>query len=418
MKKLLSILFITACFTVQAQVKKVLFLGNSYTSANNLPLLVKNVALSFNDTIFTDQNTPGGKQLIQHASDAVTLSKISSQNWDNVIIQEQSQKPAFNPSYVATEVYPYAEILCDSITANYSCSEPIFYMTWGRKNGDAGNCASYPPLCTYEGMQQKLRERYMQMSLDNNATTSPVGVAWSTVRDSFPSIELYTGDESHPNIYGSYLAACVFYTTLYQKSPIGSTYIPNGISNTEALNLQTVASYTVLDSLPLWRINANKPIADFNFNVINNNGDVTFTNTSNNDNTYHWSFGDGNTSSLENPTHTYTGSNNTYNVELIIYSMDSCFSDTITQIVDISATGIIDINKNNQFILYPNPANDFIELKTNFNYTSITIVDITGKAIKQVQSQTRIDVSSLSKGIYFIQLIGEENTIVKKFVKE
>ena len=92
MKKLLSILFITACFTVQAQVKKVLFLGNSYTSANNLPLLVKNVALSFNDTIFTDQNTPGGKQLIQHASDAVTLSKISSQNWDNVIIQEQSQK--------------------------------------------------------------------------------------------------------------------------------------------------------------------------------------------------------------------------------------------------------------------------------------------------------------------------------------
>ena len=258
----------------------------------------------------------------------------------------------------------------------------------------------------------------MQMSLDNNATTSPVGVAWSTVRDSFPSIELYTGDESHPNIYGSYLAACVFYTTLYQKSPIGSTYIPNGISNTEALNLQTVASYTVLDSLPLWRINANKPIADFNFNVINNNGDVTFTNTSNNDNTYHWSFGDGNTSSLENPTHTYTGSNNTYNVELIIYSMDSCFSDTITQIVDISATGIIDINKNNQFILYPNPANDFIELKTNFNYTSITIVDITGKAIKQVQSQTRIDVSSLSKGIYFIQLIGEENTIVKKFVKE
>jgi len=61
-------------------------------------------------------------------------------------------------------------------------------MTWGRKNGDAGNGAFHPPICTYEGMQQKLRERYMQMTTDNNANTSPAGVAWKTVRDSFPLI--------------------------------------------------------------------------------------------------------------------------------------------------------------------------------------------------------------------------------------
>jgi hypothetical protein len=419
MKKILFTILITGTITAQAQVKKVLFLGNSYTSVNSLPTLVKDIALSFGDTMLTDQNTPGGHQLVQHVVNTTTLSKISSQNWDNVVIQEQSQKPSFSPGQVATDVYPYAEILCDSIRSNYSCSEPIFYMTWGRKNADAGPCANgLTTSCTYEGMQQRLRESYMEMSLDNNATTSPVGVAWKNVRDSFPTIELYTGDESHPSIYGSYLAACVFYATLYQKSPIGSTYIPSSISASDALNIQTTASYTVLDSMPLWRINANKPIADFNYTVNTSNGNVAFTNSSTNDLTYEWTFGDGNTSILESPNHTYSGGNNTYNVEFIVYSIDSCFSDTLTQIINISATGIKGFNNQNSLLLYPNPAKDFIVIETDLNYHSISIIDLTGKTVQLFNSLSKIDITSLSKGIYFIKLIGEEKTIVRKFIKE
>tara|TARA_B100000809_G_scaffold92076_1_gene90575 strand:+ start:9877 stop:11136 length:1260 start_codon:yes stop_codon:yes gene_type:complete len=419
MKKILFTILITGIFSVQAQVKKVLFIGNSYTSVNSLPSLVKNIALSFGDTMLTDQNTPGGQQLVQHVVNATTLSKISSQNWDNVVIQEQSQKPSFSPGQVATDVYPYAEILCDSIRSNYSCSEPVFYMTWGRKNADSGPCANgLMTSCTYEGMQQRLRESYMEMSADNNATTSPVGVAWKNVRDSFPTIELYTGDESHPSIYGSYLAACVFYATLYQKSPIGSTSVPIGIGTADGFYLQTVASYTVLDSMPLWRINANKPIADFNYTVNTSNGNVAFTNSSTNDLTYEWTFGDGNTSTLESPNHTYSGGNNTYNVEFIVYSIDSCFSDTITQIINISATGIQSYKNTNNAIIYPNPAKDFIQIKTNLEYNSVYIIDVTGKTIKQFNSLSKIDITSLSKGIYFIKLIGEEILEVKKFIKE
>ena len=186
MKHLLFAILIISIIPAQAQVTEILFIGNSYTYVNDLPLLLKNVALSFGDTIVSDQNTPGGYQLIQHSTNTTTLSKIASRNWDFVVIQEQSQKPSFSPSQVANDVYPYAQILNDSIKSNYSCSESIFYMTWGRKNGDAGNCASNPSICTYAGMQQRLRDSYMQMSSDNNATTSPVGVAWATVRDSFP----------------------------------------------------------------------------------------------------------------------------------------------------------------------------------------------------------------------------------------
>ncbi len=128
MKKILTILLIAGTLTANAQQKKVLFLGNSYTSVNGLPTLVKNIALSFGDLMTIDQYTPGGKQLNQHVNDPTTLSKIASQNWDNVVIQEQSQLPSFSPGQVAWQVYPHAETLCDSIRSNYSCSEPVFYM--------------------------------------------------------------------------------------------------------------------------------------------------------------------------------------------------------------------------------------------------------------------------------------------------
>ena len=62
MKKLYILLFINLLpTTVFAQnSKNILFLGNSYTEVNNLPLLVKNIANSTGKTINYDINTPGG----------------------------------------------------------------------------------------------------------------------------------------------------------------------------------------------------------------------------------------------------------------------------------------------------------------------------------------------------------------------
>jgi PKD repeat protein len=291
-------------------------------------------------------------------------------------------------------------------------------MTWGRENGDASNCASYPPICTYDGMQQRLRESYLQMSEDNSCTTAPVGVAWKNFRASFPSINLYTADESHPNIYGSYLAACVFYATLYQKSPTGSTYIPSGIGASAALNIQRTASYTVLDSLDLWRIGANNPIADFNHTVDPNNGMVDFTNSSTNGITSEWHFGDGNSSTAQNPSHIYAGGNNTYFVQLIIYATDSCFSDTVNQTVNIAATSLHELNNKKKCTIYPNPANGFIAIKIDFKYTAISIIDLTGKTIKQIANASQIDVSNLTTGVYFIKIIGNENTLMMKCVTQ
>jgi gliding motility-associated-like protein len=66
--------------------------------------------------------------------------------------------------------------------------------------------------------------------------------------------------------------------------------------------------------------------------ILNNN--FSFTNTSNGGSTYLWNFGDGASSSLQNPTHSYTNAN-TYTVKLIVTNSNGCWA-TISRAVQVS----------------------------------------------------------------------------------
>lgn len=415
MKRLfLFLLFIAlSTLSIEAQVKKVLFLGNSYTYYNNLPQQISAIAQSFGDSVYTDQNTPGGNTFSNHASNTSSINKINQDQWDFVVLQEQSQIPALPQSITGNDHSPpHAITLNNLIKNNYSCTETVFFMTWGRKNGDASFCGQYPPVCTYNGMQQELRNSYLSMATTNAATVAPVGVAWKTMRDSFPSIDLYAGDGSHPSIYGSYLAACVFYTTIFQKTSVGTTHIPIGITANEALNIQTIASNTVLDSMGVWRINANHPIANFNYS---GGGTINFSNTSTNGQYYYWDFGDNNNSTNANPSHTYLNNGN-YNVTLLVYSQDSCFTDTITKNISIINAGVNDYKSEKIISIYPNPVHEFLTLKTEEKYKSIQIYDSLGKLVFVSLKKRKLNISELPKGVYVLQIDNNKNSRLK-FVK-
>jgi len=219
-----------------------------------MPQQVADLASSFGDTINYDSNTPGGATFSSHSTNATTLAKINQQEWDYVVLQAQSQEPSFPPSQVANDVYPYAQILVDSIVQNSLCTEPLFFMTWGRKYGDQQNCGVYPPICTYQGMQNRLRQSYLEMATTHNASAAPVGISWQNAMTLDSTIDLYISDNSHPSMYGSYLAACTFYSSIFKKSCVGSSFWPAGIDSATAVFLQSVASSTVLDSLATWNI--------------------------------------------------------------------------------------------------------------------------------------------------------------------
>ncbi len=414
MKNIFSFLLLIIVSNIYATPKRILFIGNSYTYVNNLPQLLADLALSAGDTIVYDSNTPGGFTFENHCTNATTLSKIALGNWDYVILQEQSQRPSFSPLQVSQEVLPFAKRLDSLVHVSNACAQTLFYMTWGRINGDASNCQFYPPVCTYSGMQQRLRQSYLLMSNNNNAITAPVGVAWQNVRNQFPTINLYSSDGSHPSLEGSYLAACVFYSSIYKTQSLGLNFIST-LNPTLANQLQQVASSTVLDSLDVWNTNIYYPKAEFSFDFdLVNNNTIHFQNLSTNAQTYEWNFGDNSPiNNFFNPSHSYTQTG-IYNVSL--KAINSCFQDLYSLQINLSILSNPLLTSAKHNFINPLYSNDFIKVELDSD-SYFSIINLVGKVVidgRLNQSSNTINIAHLTSG-FFILNINKQNFKFYKF---
>ena len=115
-------------FEIVAQdVPHVLFIGNSYTEANNLPDMVQQVARSAGKDITYASNTPGGCTFSMHCNNN-SMNLIRQGGWDVIVLQEQSQLPSFPQNQVETQCLPFAKCLADSAIAYNPDVKVMFYM--------------------------------------------------------------------------------------------------------------------------------------------------------------------------------------------------------------------------------------------------------------------------------------------------
>ncbi len=327
----ITVVFILFSEIIIGQItRRVLFLGNSYTSVNNLPQLISDVALSTGDTLMFDSNTPGGYQLLDHNIDSVTISKIMAGGWQYVVMQGQSQEPVLEHNRFLSG----GKDLENIIKQYNPCAVPLTYMTWGRKNGDSANCMYYPLVCTYDGMDTTIRRAYMYLSKNLNCEVSPVSTVWRYLRYNFPQIELYQSDESHPSAAGSYAAACCFYTAIFKKDP---SLITNNFSLTqsEAAIIRNAAKLIVYDSLSFYDFK-KPPLAQIGTQVGAGYNELNFYSRAQGINQkYLWDLGDGTIDSLGYSYHGYL-SDGSYYVTLTTNTCDlqglhTSFADTIVQ---------------------------------------------------------------------------------------
>ena len=407
--------------SVMGQKTKILFLGNSYTQVNDLPGTLYNLALSGGDNIIYDSNTPGGCTFQIHSTNPTSLAKINADQWDYVVLQEQSQLPSFSPSQVQTDVYPYASILDSLIHKNNPCTKTVFYMTWGRKYGDASNCIYYPPVCTFDGMANRLRQSYLEMGDMFECPVAPVGMAWKRSRGLDSTINLWASDYSHPSVEGTYLTACVFYSTIFKKPSAGLSYW-SSINSTTAHFLQLVADSTVFDSLSTWNIGIYEPQAAFSW--YENGGEMQFVNESLNSSTTQWFFGDGYSSSEQNPSHIYSIPGN-YSVTQIV--SDSCSFDTLKQDVEVLTTGLCSDVLTSKMSVFPNPFNSSlnIEFPQEIKGTYFVELDNMDGSMLQISCiqpnssnrKVTFDTSNIPIGIYLIRIDSSMGMVVKKVIK-
>ena len=272
MKRLLLCLIIPFLSFGQIDSLNVLFIGNSYTASNNLPNIISTIANSMGDYLYTESNLIGGATLQTHVNNNTTNNLIMNGDWDYVSIQEQSQYPSFPIWQVEQDVFPYATQLNQLISDYNDCGQTILFMTWGRENGDTNNCPNWPPVCTYEGMDDLLHERYMIMANDNSAFVSPVGAVWRYIRDGEYEIDLYSSDGSHPSFLGSYVAGVCFYTAMFQKDPLNIPWNEEWdmvLSETDADIIHEIVKIVVYDNLYEWNITSD----DIDDDGICNNSD-------------------------------------------------------------------------------------------------------------------------------------------------
>ena len=414
-------LFFTCCILLffstsyAGDTLRALFIGNSYTYVNDLPQLISGLATASGDRLIYSSSTPGGYKFQQHLSDANTRALIAQGNWDYVILQEQSQLPSFSDGQVAAQVYPYARQLDSIIKVQNPCAKTVFYMTWGRKNGDASNCGVFPPVCTYTGMDSMLQLRYTIMADANKAVLCPVAKVWRSLRNSSPSLNLYDPDESHPSINGSFAAACSFYSILFKKNPALNSF-NSTLSAADATIVKTAAKQIVFDSLGKWYSYYPSVAAGFSF--VRSGNTANFSGNTVSGATYSWNFGDGSTAATQNPSHTYT-SPGAYQVKLTVKRCKD--SAVIIRTVYINTTSITGISRQ-PVIVYPNPAGDVCFIETSEQISGYLISDLQGRTLMRDHDvsgkKISIHTAQLVPGYYQVHVFTATGTIIHTLYKQ
>lgn len=140
-----------------------------------------------------------------------------------------------------------------------------------------------------------------------------------------------------------------------------------------------------------------------------------------------WDFGDGNTSTQQNPTHTYQNQG-TYIVTLITQRPGYC-SDTATKtIVVITPTSVEYLLFGNSLSVYPIPTVDFLTIKGVANSliknVKIELKDIQGRTVlSNVQEindkdvNIKLNLNNISKGTYILIANFDGQKVYRRIVK-
>ncbi|MEM7734788.1 MAG: DUF4886 domain-containing protein [Deinococcota bacterium] len=211
---------------------KVLFIGNSYTEHNSLHKMFSSICEHGGIDAETRLVTADGMTLSEHYYEASTHSAIESDDWDFILLQEQSIVPSETPLELQKSVKRFSDSLYGKTT------KLALYSTWARK---------FLPQ-----IQNDIDQTYSRAAEACSAVLIPVGKAWSISRTQHQALELYADDQSHPSWLGTYLAACVTYMKLTGKFPSpGSnvidvdSFVQVAIEPTTAQALQDCAAQAV-----------------------------------------------------------------------------------------------------------------------------------------------------------------------------
>lgn len=233
-----------------ASPKRILFTGNSFSFYNNgihnhVGSLIRSADEWKKGNRFR-LLTLSGSHIHEHLPILEVMLARQDEQWDALVLQGHSNEPVSSKKHKNFEESMGKAI---GMLKNKSIL-PILFMTW-----------------EYEGeteMGKKLAEAYVNLGAKYEVPVVPVGLAFAKSRALYPDISLYVPDVlglstsdtantltyrkdlKHPSRAGTYLAACVFYSALYNKTPQGLAFTAD-LPLQQAATLQALAWQVVKD---------------------------------------------------------------------------------------------------------------------------------------------------------------------------
>jgi len=204
---------------------EILFIGNSLTYYNLLPLCVKKFFAQTGVEARCVMQTAGGKCLDYHCGRGDTEMNIKYGGFDYVVLQGKAS--GFDPEAFV----PAGEKIINELIIPAG-SVPVLYMAWSLRGDPAG--------------QIPMTEAYLRLAGLTGAVSAPAGEAWHRALRIRPKPELYMPDGNHPTPSGTYLcAATVFYAISGRRRRLpvaeGDFYAEYGLDRATAVKLQKIA---------------------------------------------------------------------------------------------------------------------------------------------------------------------------------
>ena len=222
---------------------KFLFIGNSATSNNSIPNILKALARKQGINIEFKQFVNGGYTLAQHADTKTThgqevFAEIANGGYDAVFLQD-------NGNCIENVIRRSASIdACNRLSAaiKESGAKLYFYVR--------------PPyekdLFSYDSYSQcqKFDELFLEISEKNEGSCIFVNRAFAYAIENL-EYGLWSSDNAHTNYHGAYLAACTFYATMFgDTSTVLDSYF--ALSPDVIADLQAAADAVALEGVIPW----------------------------------------------------------------------------------------------------------------------------------------------------------------------
>jgi hypothetical protein len=255
-------------------------------------------------------------------------------------------------------------------------------------------CNSVPPYIVSQSNNQTLCEgESVQLSVSAEGTPPPT----------------YQWRFNGANIFGATSSTYNINPTHSSHTGVFDVVITNEVGSV----VSTPINVTVISA---------PPVATFDFQI-NDNLLVNFTNNTQNATSFLWNFGDGNSSTQENPTHNFA-QQGSYEVTLIAQNI--CGADTFKLNVNVQGLNILSL-KDLELKIYPQPAHNllFVELPTQSTnqLTQLMVYDLSGrtvfsKPIKNLAETTyALDLSGIDNGIYVLRILLNNKIYQSKLIK-